>query len=86
MSNHITTYDSLEQDGVIHALAEACVQAMHDTAAAATAQRFIRLCAHQVAGAGDMTAERVAAHLQTTLNGIKASASELHFAEGAGRT
>lgn len=85
MSQFPITPADLEQDGIVRALAEACVQALHEVAATATAERFVRLAAHQVADAGELTPERVAAHLQTTLQAMKATALELYWAENAGR-
>ncbi len=85
MSQSPITPADLENDGIILALAEACVQAMQEAAATATAKRFVRLAAHQVADAGELTHERVAAHLQTTLQALKATKLELYWAENAGR-
>ncbi len=85
MSESPITVADLEQNGIVRALAETCVQAMHEAAATATTERFMRLAAHQVADAGELTPERVVAHLQTTLQALKATALELYWAEKAGR-
>lgn len=79
------TLDELARNGIVHALADACAQAVQEVAAAATPEHLIRLCARQVADAGELTAEGVAAHLNVTLAAFKASTTELLWAEAAGR-
>lgn len=73
-----STY-ALETDGIVHGIAFACVNALADAAAIATPERFIHLAARQLTAAGqEATAERVAAHLQTTFQALDACAKELH--------
>lgn len=83
MSKSTITTADLEKDGIIHGIAATCVQAMHEAAANATPERFIHLAARQVAGAGELTPERVAAHLHTTLKAILNTSAELRQAEHA---
>lgn len=80
-----TVAADLEQDGIVHELAVACVNALREVADTATASRFIHLVAHQVAAVGEPTAESVAAHLRTTLTALQSSSAELRWAETAGR-
>ncbi|MFT3847903.1 MAG: hypothetical protein QM739_04275 [Propionivibrio sp.] len=76
----------LEQDGIVFGLAQATVQALREIADTATPERFIKIVVKQLTDAGEVpTAERVAAHLHTTLGAIKAGALELQWAESAGR-
>jgi len=84
MTNPAITAADLEQNGIIFAVAETCVQALQEAAATATAERFIHLASHQVADAGELTAERVAQHLQETLKALKATTLELYLANCAG--
>jgi len=83
MTQPTITPAELEQDGIIYGIANMCVQALHEAAASATPERFIHLAARQVAEAGDCGAERVAAHLHTTLVALKASCDELRQADRA---
>jgi len=76
---------NLDHHGVIRILAERCASAMRSAAAAATPESFIHLVTHQVAATGDPSPEAIAAHLHTTLTALEASASELLWAEHAGR-
>lgn len=85
MNKTSTTVADLEQNSTVRDLAAACVRALHEAAATATTERFVRLCAHQVADAGELTPEGVVAHLQTTLQALRATALELYWAETAGR-
>ena len=84
--SNINTAD-LEQDGIVCGIAQACVDALREAASAATAQRFVRVVAQQVAEAHGLTAvtpENVAAHLNTTLSGLVASVAQLHQVERVG--
>jgi hypothetical protein len=78
-----TTPADLEQDGIVYGMAQACVDALREAADAATAQRFVRVVAQQVAQAHGPTAvtpENVAAHLNTNLSGLVAAVAQLHQA------
>jgi hypothetical protein len=70
-------HDELEKDGIVYPLAEACSQAIHELAAAATARQFVRLAALQAACSGELTPEHVAAHLHTILKSLTVSVAEL---------
>lgn len=83
MSDPTITLADLEKDGLIHGIAEACVQAMHEAAASATPEQFIHLAGRQIAEGGELTAERVAAHLHTTLKAIMNTSAELRQSEHA---
>lgn len=70
---------ALETDGIIHGLATACVNVLTEAAAIATPERFIHLAAHQVTTAGqEATAERVGAHLYSTLQALDTTTKRLH--------
>ena len=84
MSDLTNILADLEKDGLIHGIAKACVQAMHEAADSATPERFIRLAARQVFDSGELTDERVAAHLHTTLKALLKTSAELRQAEHAG--
>ena len=83
MSEPIITPAALEQDGIIHSIATACVQTMREITYGVTPERLVRLAARQVADAGELTPERVAAHLHTTLRALSATVDELRQGEHA---
>ena len=84
-NNDKKSFTDLGTDGVVQGIAAACVQAMREAADNATADRFIRLAAHQVSGTGEPTAERVTSHLHTTLKALLSTSAELRWAEHAGK-
>jgi hypothetical protein len=81
MTEPTTTVAALEQDGFIHVIASACVQATREVAAAATPERLIRRAASQMTEVGELTPECVAAHLHTTLRALSAVADQLREAD-----
>lgn len=77
----ITTAD-LEKDGIVHGYAAACAQTMRETAASATAERFICLAAHELSKAGfPVTSGSVCAYLHEMTNSLTKTGDGLRRSE-----